>query len=77
MKKEEKEYLSNLLKKSSYNVLTMKEILKLLEVELNEKELEAYLQELSTDVTEMIKDASPEEKARLRQKMTTLASKIA
>ena len=43
MKKEEKEYLSNLLKKSSYNVLTMKEILKLLEVELNEKELEAYL----------------------------------
>lgn len=43
MKKEEKEYLSNLLKKSSYNVLTMKEILNLLEVELNEKELEAYL----------------------------------
>ena len=41
------------------------------------KELEAYLQELSTDVTEMIKDASPEEKATLRQKMTTLASKIA
>ena len=43
MKKEEKEYLSNLLKKSSYNVLTMKEILNLLEFELNEKELEAYL----------------------------------
>ena len=43
MKKEEKEYLNNLLKKSSYNVLTMKEILNLLEVELNEKELEAYL----------------------------------
>lgn len=43
MKKEEKEYLNNFLKKSSYNVLTMKEILKLLEVELNEKELEAYL----------------------------------
>lgn len=41
------------------------------------KELQAYLQELSTDVTEMIKDASPEEKATLRQKMTTLASKIA
>lgn len=41
------------------------------------KELEAYMQELSTDVTEMIKDASPEEKAILRQKMTTLASKIA
>ena len=41
------------------------------------KELEAYLQELSTDITEMIKDASPEERSTLRQKMTTLASKIA
>ena len=40
-------------------------------------ELEAYLQELSTDITEMIKDASPEERATLHQKMTTLASKIA
>ena len=40
------------------------------------KELEAYLQELSTDITEMIKDASPEERATLRQKMTTLANKI-
>ena len=41
------------------------------------KELEAYLQELSADITEMIKDASPEERSTLRQKMTTLASKIA
>ncbi len=40
------------------------------------RELEAYLQELSTDITEMIKDASPEERTTLRQKMTTLASKI-
>ena len=40
------------------------------------RELEAYLQELSTDLTEMIKDASPEERATLHQKMTTLASKI-
>ena len=40
-------------------------------------ELEAYLQELSTDITEMIRDASPEEKATLHQKITTLASKIA
>ena len=40
------------------------------------KELEAYLQELSADITEMIKDASPEERATLRQKMTTLANKI-
>ena len=34
-------------------------------------------QQLSTDITEMIKDASPEERATLHQKMTTLASKIA
>lgn len=40
------------------------------------KELEAYLQELSTDIAEMIKDASPEERATLHQKMTTLANKI-
>ena len=39
-------------------------------------ELEAYLQELSSDITEMIKDASPEERTTLRQKMTTLADKI-
>lgn len=39
-------------------------------------ELEAYLQELSTDITEMIKDASPEEKATLHQKMNMLANKI-
>lgn len=30
----------------------------------------------STDITEMIRDASPEEKATLHQKMTTLANKI-
>lgn len=41
------------------------------------RELEAYLQELSTDITEMIKDASPEERATLHQKMTTLANKMA
>lgn len=41
------------------------------------KELEAYLQELSTDITEMIKDASPEERTTLHQKMTMLANKIA
>lgn len=40
-------------------------------------ELEAYLQELSTDITEMIKDASPEERATLHQKMSMLANKIA
>ena len=41
------------------------------------RELEAYLQELSTDITEMIKDASPEERATLHQKMSMLADKIA
>ena len=41
------------------------------------RELEAYLQELSSDITEMIKDASPEERTTLRQKMTALANKIA
>lgn len=40
-------------------------------------ELEAYLQELSTDITEMIKDASPEERATLHKKMVMLADKIA
>lgn len=40
------------------------------------RELEAYLQELSSDITEMIRDASPEEKAILQKKMNTLASKI-
>lgn len=40
------------------------------------RELEAYLQELSKDITEMIKDASPEERATLHQKMSTLADKI-
>lgn len=39
-------------------------------------ELEAYLQELSSDIVEMIKDASAEEKAILRQKMSVLVDKI-
>ena len=40
------------------------------------KELEKYLQELASDVTEMIEDASPEEKSMLHQKLTMLASKV-
>lgn len=40
------------------------------------KELEKYLQELASDVNEMIEDASPEEKTLLQQKLTHLASKI-
>ena len=40
------------------------------------KELEKYVQELSQDITEMIADATPEEKAILQQKLSTLAAKI-
>lgn len=40
------------------------------------RELETYMQELSQDITEMIQDASPEEKQMLQQKISTLATKI-
>lgn len=40
------------------------------------KELEQYTQELANDLTDMIKDASPEEKQLLQQKISLLASKI-
>lgn len=40
------------------------------------KELEKYLKELSEDITEMVADATPDEKAILHQKLNTLASKI-
>ena len=40
------------------------------------RELEQYMQELSQDITEMIADASPEEKQYLEKKITALASKI-
>ena len=40
------------------------------------KELEKYLQELSTDITEMIAEASPEEKSFLEKKLQALAAKI-
>lgn len=40
------------------------------------KELENYMYELSQDITEMIEDASPEEKQLLQQKISALASKI-
>lgn len=39
-------------------------------------ELEKYMRELSEDITEMIMDATPEEKTILKQKMTTLMNKI-
>lgn len=44
--------------------------------EVKMKELEKYLKELSEDVTEMIEDASLEEKQMLKHKMSTLISKI-
>ena len=40
------------------------------------KELEDYMHELTEDIMEMIEDASPEEKQLLRQKITTLSTKI-
>lgn len=40
------------------------------------QELESYMQELSSDLTEMIQDASPEEKQLLQQKISVLATKI-
>lgn len=40
------------------------------------QELDKYVQELTSDVLEMVHDASPEEKMALSQKMTALASKI-
>ena len=40
------------------------------------KEVEKYIQELSQDIIEMIKDATPEEKVMLQQKLSTLATKI-
>lgn len=40
------------------------------------KELEKYAQELTTDIVEMIEDATPEEKQYLSKKIATLANKI-
>ena len=40
------------------------------------KELEKYMQELTSDMVEMIQDSSPEEKQYLEKKITALASKI-
>ena len=40
------------------------------------KELEKYISELTTDITEMIEGASQEEKQLLQRKISTLATKI-
>lgn len=39
-------------------------------------DLENYLKELSVDITDMIRDASPEEKQLLHRKISALATKI-
>lgn len=44
--------------------------------EIQMKELDKYIQELGHDITEMIQDASPEEKQMLQQKISALATKI-
>ena len=40
------------------------------------RELEKYMQELSSDITDMIMDMSPEEKQYLEKKIAALASKV-
>ena len=40
------------------------------------KELEHYIKELGDDVTEMIQDSTPEQKAILKEKISALAEKI-
>ena len=40
------------------------------------RELEKYMQELTSDMVEMIQDSSPEEKQYLEKKINTLAAKI-
>lgn len=44
--------------------------------ELQIKELEKYMQELSNDIVDMIKDATPEEKQLLQKKLAVLATKV-
>ena len=59
---------------SRRNYIESKELHK--ETPIRMKELEKYLQELSQDITEMISDATPEEKTILQQKLNTLATKV-
>lgn len=44
--------------------------------EVQLKELEKYMQELTNDMVEMIKESSPEEKQFLQKKIATLAEKV-
>lgn len=43
---------------------------------LQMKDLEAYMQELSGDIAEIIRDASPEEKQLLQQKLLGLIERV-
>lgn len=61
------------LKRKSY--IESKE--KHLDQALQMRELEDYAQELTSDLMDMIKDATPEEKQLLQRKIATLATKIA
>lgn len=60
------------LKRKSY--MESKE--KHLDQALQMRELESYAQELTSDLMEMIQDATPEEKQLLQRKIATLATKI-
>ena len=44
--------------------------------EVQMKELNKYMKELSEDITEMISDATPEQKTVLKQKLIALSDKI-
>ena len=40
------------------------------------RDLEKYMQELTSDIAEMIEDSTPEEKQLLQKKISSLATKI-
>lgn len=40
------------------------------------KELEGYMQDLTSDMTELVEHTSPEEKSMVQKKMNTLAAKV-
>ena len=44
--------------------------------EVQMKELESYMQELTADIAEMIQDSSPEEKQLMQKKIAALAEKV-
>lgn len=44
--------------------------------EIRMKDLEKYMQDLTTDIVEMVENATPEEKETLKQKIVTLSTKI-